>query len=238
MDLSDGRAQPRGLGRLPRHLERGHRVPSTAVAEVLIAGYGIDGDNAARGWSPALNRSAQSAPPSSYRSTLAPAPSGVVVPSGIRSPRGRRVGTRVAPVKGPSWPAVEFALASSRSAAAIRVVQPSLERTFRTCMSRVLGLTNSSRAIWALVWPVATRRSTSCSRRVGPACSRDRAARRPRRRSTCSPIWALRLRSRGRMAELLLICHHAPSLRSSPAPGAADDVAVVCGGRSGRGATG
>lgn len=30
------------------HLERGHRVPSTAVAEVLIAGYGIDGPRAER----------------------------------------------------------------------------------------------------------------------------------------------------------------------------------------------
>lgn len=30
------------------HLERGHRVPSTAVAEVLIDGYGIDGPRAER----------------------------------------------------------------------------------------------------------------------------------------------------------------------------------------------
>ncbi len=65
--------------------------------------------------------------------------------------------------------------------------QRSLASMLRTCMSTVRGLRKSWWAISRLVRPTATRRRISSSLRVRPPCFRSRAARRPRRMSTCSP---------------------------------------------------
>ena len=54
-------------------------------------------------------------------------------------------------------------------AASIRLRTPSLPRMLETWTVAVLGLMNSVSAIWALVRPIATSASTSCSRGVRPS---------------------------------------------------------------------
>ena len=56
-------------------------------------------------------------------------------------------------------------------AASTRLRTPSLVRMLETCTVAVLGLMNRVSAIWALVRPIATRASTSCSRAVSPSGS-------------------------------------------------------------------
>src|SRR5207302_4543644 len=101
----------------------------------------------------------------------------------------RRLFSGAEPTSGGVWqgshePAAVVISPSSlaRLAASARDLQSSLARMLRTCVSTVRGLRNRTRAISLSVWPSATRRTTSSSRRVSPACSDWCAARRPRRR--------------------------------------------------------
>jgi hypothetical protein len=58
------------------------------------------------------------------------------------------------------------------SAAAVREERPSLVKMFWRCRATVCSLITSAVAISLLLWPVATRRSTSSSRAVSPCVSR------------------------------------------------------------------
>jgi AAA ATPase domain len=57
------------------------------------------------------------------------------------------------------------------AAASTRPVTPSLASRLETCTPTVLGLMNSSWAIWRLLRPAATNASISASRGVRPSCS-------------------------------------------------------------------
>src|SRR5262249_16803026 len=84
---------------------------------------------------------------------------------GSVSPPGPR-GGRFCPAGGVGWWVPRSPARSARAAACTRLVTASLRKMLVTCTAAVDRLMNSSPAIWALLRPAATSRSTASSRPV------------------------------------------------------------------------
>src|SRR6266508_3913242 len=106
-------------------------------------------------------------------------------------------------------------------AASTRLRTPSLPRMLETCTVAVLGLMNSVSAIWALVCPIATSASTSCSRAVRPSRSNGDGGWGPGGGLPCAAVPRSRRPRRARASI---------SARSGAASSA---LAVACAARSG-----